>query len=186
MPVVTRSPGPQSAKSASEQLYRIQQASRSVCGVSIAGKFEAAYFFEINVSEEIKVSEMLAGTILFISDHGPGNDLISRTLEATGHDVVSTDFSTQAVAMLFVMACVTAVVIGEHWIKQSSFDLTRSLRALCPEVPIIALCDGGIDRLPPGVDSCVNTRQPLGKITSDLKSLLAEKSTEVRPTDSCS
>ena len=129
---------------------------------------------------------MLAGRILFISDHGRGNDSISVAVEATGYDVVSVDRATQAIAMLFVMASVTAVVVGQDWIKQSSFDLTRRLRALCPEVPIIALCDGLIDRLPPEVNSCVNTGQPLGKVTSDLKRLLAEKSTEVRPTDCCS
>jgi hypothetical protein len=129
---------------------------------------------------------MLAGTILFISDHGPGSSSILAALEATGYDVVGADRATQAIAMLFVMASATAVVIGQCWIKQSTFDLTHSLRALCPEVPIIALCDGRIDRLPPEVNSCVNTGQPLGKVTSDLKRLLAEKSTEVRPTGCCS
>jgi len=128
---------------------------------------------------------MLAGTILFISDHGPGSSSILAALEATGYDVVSADRATQAIATLFVMASASAIVIAQHWIKQSSFDLTHSLRALCPEIPIIALCDGRIDRMPPEVNSCVNTGQPPGKVTSDLKRLLAEKSAEVRPTDCC-
>ena len=135
----------------------------------IARRFEGTYLFET------KVSEMLTGTILFISDHGSGNDSISGALKATGYNVVNADHSTQAIAMLFVMASVTAVVIGQHSIEQSGFDLTRNLRALCPQVPIIALCDGRIDRLPPGVDSCLNTGRPLRKVTSDLKRLLAEK-----------
>jgi hypothetical protein len=129
---------------------------------------------------------MLAGRILFISDHDRDNDPISVALEATGYDVVSPDRATQAIAMLFVMASVTAVVVRQNWIKRSSFDLTRRLRALCPEVPIIALCDGRIDRLPPEVDSCVNTGQPLGKVTSDLLRLLAEKINESLPTHCCS
>ena len=135
----------------------------------IARKFGAAYFFEI------KVNEMVAGTILFVSDHGPQSSSILAALEATGYDVASPDRSTQAIAMLFVMNSVNAVVIDQPWTNQSSFDLTRSLRALCPEVPIIALCDGRIDPLPPEVDSCLNMRQPPEKVTSDLKCVLAER-----------
>ena len=35
----------------------------------------------------------------------------------------------------------------------------------------------------PEVNSCVNTGQPLGRVTSELKRLLEEKSTETRPAD---
>lgn len=129
---------------------------------------------------------MAAGTILFVSDRGPLSSSTLAALEATGYDVVSPDRSTQAIAMLFVMNSVNAVVIDQPWINQPGFDLIRSLRALCPEVPIIALCDGRIDPLPPEVDSCLNMRQPPGKVTSDLECLLAEKTIEVRPIDSCS
>jgi CheY-like chemotaxis protein len=128
---------------------------------------------------------MAGDTILYISDHGPRSSSIVAALEATGHDVVSADSSTQAIALLFVMHPVTAVVLDQHSIEQSSFDLTHSLRALRPDVPIVLLCADRIDRLPPAVDSCVNTGQPLENVASDLQRLLAEKPVAAGPIDCC-
>jgi hypothetical protein len=132
------------------------------------------------------VNNMAEDTILYISDHGPCSDFISAALDATGHNVVSIHSSAQAIAMLFVMHSVAAVVLGQQWIEQPSFDLTRNLRALCPDVQLVALCDGRIDQLPLEVDCCVNTRQPLETLTSDLKRIIEERPIAVGPIDCCS
>jgi CheY-like chemotaxis protein len=129
---------------------------------------------------------MAGDTILYVSDHGPRSNSILAALGATGYDVVSADSSAQAIALLFVMHSVTAVVLDQHSIELSSFDLTRSLRALRPDVPIVLLCAERIDRLPPDVDSCVNTGRPLKNLTSDLQRLLAGNPAAVGPIDCCS
>jgi CheY-like chemotaxis protein len=129
---------------------------------------------------------MAADTILYISDHGPRSSSILAALEATGYDVVSTDSSTQSVALLFVMHSVSATVLDQHSIEQSSFNLVRSLRTLRPDVPIVLICADRIDRLPAAVDYCVNAGQPLENVTSDLQRILAKKSAAVGPTDCCS
>jgi DNA-binding NtrC family response regulator len=129
---------------------------------------------------------MAGNTILYISDHGPRSSSILAALEATGYDVVSIANSTQAIALLFVMHSVTAVVLDQHSVEESSFDLTHSLRALRPDVQIVQICADRIDRLPAAVDYCVNTRQPLENVTSDLQRILAKKPAAVGPTDYCS
>jgi CheY-like chemotaxis protein len=129
---------------------------------------------------------MAGDTILYISDHGPRSRPIVAALEATGHDVVSADSTTQGVALLFVLHSVAAMVLDQDSIEHSSFDLAHSLRALRPDVPIILLCADRIDHLPPDVDSCVNTGRPLENVTSDLQRLLAEKTADVGPIDCCS
>jgi response regulator RpfG family c-di-GMP phosphodiesterase len=129
---------------------------------------------------------MAENMILYISDHGPRSSSIIAALEASGYNVATTDSSTQAIALLFVMHSVTAAVLDQHSIEQSSFDLAHSLRAVRPDVPIVLLCAGRIDRLPPDVDLCVNVGRPLENITSDLQRLLAEKPAAVGPIDCCS
>jgi len=127
---------------------------------------------------------MAGDRILYISDQGLRSSSILAALEATGHDVVSADSSTQAIALLFVMHSVTAIVLDQHSIEQSTFDLTHSLQALRPDVPIVLLCDDRIESLPRGIDSCVNTGRPLENVTSDLQRLLAEKPAVVSPVGS--
>lgn len=129
---------------------------------------------------------MTGNTILYISDHGRRSSSILAALEATGYDIVNTDSSTQAVALLFVMHSVTAVVLDQHSLEESSFDLIHSLRALRPDVPIVLLSADRIDRLPTNVDSCVNTGQPLENLEADLHRILVEKPDAVSSVDSCS
>jgi len=129
---------------------------------------------------------MAENTILYISDHELRSSSILAALGATGYDVVSTDNSTQAIALLFVMHSVTAIVLDQHSIEEPSFDLTHSLRALRPDVPIVLLCADRIDRLPPAVDSCVNTGQGLENLEADLQRLLVERPAAVGPIDCCS
>jgi hypothetical protein len=129
---------------------------------------------------------MAEDAILYISNSGPRSRSIIAALEATGYGVVSTGGSTQAIALLFVMHSVTAVVIDQHLIEQPRFDLTHSLRALRPDVSIIMLCADQINRMPSEVDYCVNIGQPLQNVTSELQRLLAEKPAPVSSVDCCS
>jgi response regulator RpfG family c-di-GMP phosphodiesterase len=136
---------------------------------------------------ETKVEYMMAGdTILYISDHGPRSSSTLAALEAIGYDAVSAINSIQAIALLFVMHSLTAVVLDQHSIEQSSFDLIHSIRALRPGVPIILLCTARVDRLPSAVDYCVQVGQALEDVTSDLKRILAEKPVTVGSIDCCS
>jgi DNA-binding NtrC family response regulator len=129
---------------------------------------------------------MAGKTILYISDHGPRSSSILAALEATGHNVVSTASSTQALALLFVMHSIAAVVLDQHSVETSSFDLAHSLRVLRPDVHIVLICADRMDRLPAAIDYCVNTWQQLENVTSDLQRILAKKPAEVDPTDYCS
>lgn len=140
----------------------------------------------LHASVEQRWNRMPGDTILYIRDHGPRSSSILAALEAIGYEVVSTNSSAQAIALLFVMHSVTAVVLDQHSIEQPSFDLTHSLRALRPDVPRILLCADRIDRLPPAVDYCVNAGQPLDNVTSDLQRILAEKPAPVSAVDCCS
>lgn len=128
---------------------------------------------------------MSEDAILYISDHDARSRSIIAALEAAGYDVASTGGSTQAIALLFVMHSVTAVVVEDRSIQQSSFDLPHSLRALRPDVPIILLCADRIDHLPSEVGYCVNTRQPLENVIADLQRLLAEKPATTALVDCC-
>jgi hypothetical protein len=87
---------------------------------------------------------------------------------------VSTNSSTQAIALLFVMQSVAAVVL--HWAKeQAGSEVARSLRAICPEVPIILLGCDQIAPLPSCVNACVSTGQPLEKLTCAVRRMLNAK-----------
>ena len=46
----------------------------------------------------------------------------------------------QAIALLFVMRSVAAVVLSQRAREQTSVDVARSLRAIRLDVPIIPLC----------------------------------------------
>jgi DNA-binding NtrC family response regulator len=118
---------------------------------------------------------MARETILYISDRETFTDLIFAALQATGYEVVCTQSSTEAMAMEYIMHSVVAVVLHHQTGEQSSLDAAKSLRAFCPNVPIILLCHDELDRLPSYVDACVCTGQPLAKVTSEVRSLLSAK-----------
>jgi hypothetical protein len=118
---------------------------------------------------------MTRETILFISDRATCGDSVSVSLEAAGYEVVSTKSTMQAIALLFILHPVAAAVLFSSEGEQTSFGVARSLKTVRPDVPIILLCRDPIDRLPPYVDACVSTREPLANLTSGLKSLLTAK-----------
>lgn len=116
---------------------------------------------------------MALETILYVSDKATSNDSVAMALEAGGLNVVSTSSSTQAIALLFVMQSVAAVVLRQRLETQTSRDLARKLRAICPEVPIIFLGCEQVYDLPSDVDAFVSAREPLEKLTPAVRRLLS-------------
>ena len=116
-----------------------------------------------------------SGKILCISDQPATSNSVSAALNAAGYDVVSTNSPAQAIALLFLMHSVAAVVLNQRAREQTSFDSTCRLRAIRRDVPIILLCRDQMDHLPSCVDACLNDEQPLEKLTCALRRLLTEK-----------
>jgi DNA-binding NarL/FixJ family response regulator len=118
-------------------------------------------------------------TILYISDHAASSDSVIIELEATGYKVVSTDSSTQGIALLYIMHSPAAAVLYHRADDGTCFKLAQSLRAIHPGVPIVLLSRDPIDCLPPCVDACVITEQPPEKVASAVRSLLTDERFEV-------
>src|SRR5256885_11314436 len=111
-------------------------------------------------------------TILFISSQKTSSNSILAAVKATGCRVVSST-STQAIALLFIMHCVAAVLVDRAGSDNTSFDLPGNLRAICPNAPIILLSPTPISPLPSHVDACVSTASPLTNVTSAVLRVLA-------------
>jgi CheY-like chemotaxis protein len=111
-------------------------------------------------------------TILYISEDATSSDSVTLELEAMGYEVVSSDSSSQGVALLYIMGSVAAVVLHCQAEDRTWFELARSLRAIRPGVPIILLSRDPILCLPPWVDACVGTEQPLEEVASAVHSIL--------------
>src|ERR1700675_3320123 len=118
---------------------------------------------------------MAIETILYISDQPTSSDSELAALKATAYDVVSTNSSTQAITLLYIMHSVVAIVLHRRAREQAGFDVARSLRAIRPDIPIVLLCRDQIHRLPPCVDACLSTRQPLEKFAFAVRCLLTEE-----------
>src|SRR4030088_1865907 len=103
-------------------------------------------------------------TILYVSDQTANNNSVLAALKAAGYEVVSTNSATQAIALLYVLHTVAGVVLNQRARERAKFDLERSLRAIRSDVPIVLLCRGQATSLPPSVDACVDTGQPLEKL----------------------
>jgi CheY-like chemotaxis protein len=114
-------------------------------------------------------------TILYVSDQTANNNSVLAALKATGYEVVSTNSATQAVAMLYVLHAVAGVVLNHRAGERAKFDIAGSLRAIRSDVPIVLLCDDQINRLPSSEDACVDTGQPLERLTAAVRRLLTAK-----------
>jgi CheY-like chemotaxis protein len=104
-------------------------------------------------------------TILLIRNPNISSNSVLAAAEATGHQVVSTS-SSQAIALVFVMRCVAAVLLDYFGTKEDTLELARELRAICNDVPIILLSAHPIEHLPSYVDASLNTRMP-SKLLAD-------------------
>lgn len=118
---------------------------------------------------------MATETILYILDSGRDSNAALAALRTAGYDVVSTNSAMQAVALLFILHPIAAVVLDHRAPEMTSVDVARSLKAVRSDVPIVLLCRGQCDRLPPSVDARVSTGQPPAELISELRRLLAAK-----------
>jgi hypothetical protein len=57
--------------------------------------------------------------------------------------------------------------------ERNTSDVARSLQAIRPDVPLLS--GDRIDRLPSCVDACVDTGQPLERLTAAVRRLLTAK-----------
>jgi DNA-binding NtrC family response regulator len=116
---------------------------------------------------------MALESILYISDQASSRNSVLAALKATGYEVVGTNRATQAIALLFIMRSVAAVVLHYRARERTGFDLLRSLRAIRPRVPIILLCREQLGPLPSGVDASgvyfYDTEQPRENLTSQVQ-----------------
>jgi response regulator RpfG family c-di-GMP phosphodiesterase len=115
------------------------------------------------------------GVILHVSDGVAASKPVLDAIEAAGYDVVSTDSSNQAFALLFIMHSAAAVVLDLQATEQSSFDFARKLRAIQPDVPIVLRCCEHIGPLPSWVDGYLKIGDPLEKLTSTLQMILDDQ-----------
>jgi len=114
-------------------------------------------------------------TILYISDQTANNDSALAALKATGYEVVSTNSSSQAIALLFLLHSVAGVVLNHRARERAKFDIARSLRAIRSDIPIVLLCRGEIDCPPSWVDACISAGQSLEKVAAAVRRLLVAK-----------
>ncbi len=118
---------------------------------------------------------MTGETILYLFDQATNSKSVLAALQATGYEVVSTNSATQAIALLYILHRVAGVVLNRQARERNTSDVARSLRRIRPDVPIVLLCSDQINRLPSSVDACVDTGQPLEKLTAAVRRLLVAK-----------
>jgi DNA-binding NtrC family response regulator len=83
--------------------------------------------------------------ILYISDQASDSNSLLAALEETGCVVVRAESPAQAVAILYIMRTVAAVVLNGRVREQARFDVERSLRQIRPDVPVMQLCGDQVD-----------------------------------------
>src|SRR5258708_28346620 len=98
------------------------------------------------------VNTMAGDTILYISDQAANSDSVLAALKAAGYEVVSTNSSTQGLALLFFIHSVSAIVLNQRTEEQNSSDLARILRNIRADVPMVLLSRCPIDCFPLAID----------------------------------
>jgi len=104
---------------------------------------------------------------LVVRDKTESNSLF-RVLQDAGYELTTTTNQSQALAMLFVMKSVDAVIVDQRGEEHASFDLPRHLRGLRRDVPIVLLSHEPLPQLPDCVDACVSDQEPLEKLVQVL------------------
>jgi DNA-binding NtrC family response regulator len=107
--------------------------------------------------------------ILYLSDQPASGDLALAALEAAGYEVVSTNSSKQAMALLFIMHSVAVVVLHQ---KQARLDVARSLHSIHSDVPIVLWSGDPTVPLPSFVDGFVSATQPPGELVTEVNRVL--------------
>jgi DNA-binding response OmpR family regulator len=112
----------------------------------------------------------MAPEILYLSDQATSADPVIAALEADGYEVVSTDSSNQAMALLFIMHSVAALVLHQ---ERASFEVVRSLHSIHSDVPIVLLSDQQTGPVPSFVDGFVSTTQPPSEVVATVGRVLS-------------
>jgi DNA-binding response OmpR family regulator len=97
---------------------------------------------------------------LVVREKTEGNSLF-RVLQDAGYELTTTTDQFQAMAMLFVMKSVHAVIVDQRGEEHASFDLPRHLRGLRRDIPIALLSHEPLPQLPDYIDACVSDQEPL-------------------------
>jgi response regulator RpfG family c-di-GMP phosphodiesterase len=113
----------------------------------------------------------VSDTILYVSDHAVSTSVVAA-IKAVGYDVVSTDRTNQALALLFVMHSAAAVVLDLSSKEEIGFEFARELRSIHSGVPILLRGCEHIDHLPLWVDAYVSVGEPLERLTSLMRRML--------------
>lgn len=111
-------------------------------------------------------------TILYVPAEEVRDQTASAAIIATGYDVVTTAYASEAVAFLFVMRNVVGVVIDAHLDETPRLKLAQDLRSMRPHVPILLLRCTLLRPKPPWLDVCVMTTHAVGGLTSVLRSVV--------------
>ena len=114
---------------------------------------------------------MYKPTFLFVSDDHVYSHCLLCAFQDAGYEVAITSSPLQAIALLFVMHSVAAVVIDQRASEHANLELPRHLRAIRPNVPIILLSREQIGRLPACLDACVTGEEPMNGLISALQGI---------------
>ena len=119
-------------------------------------------------------------TILYISDYATNSDSVIVELEAEGYEVVSTDSSSRRVcaAVHHAFSCCRRAPLSTRK-TEPGLNWRKACGRFVPNVPIILLSRDPIAYLPPWLDACVGTEQPLEDVASAVHSLLTGEHFEV-------
>ena len=113
-------------------------------------------------------------TILWVTaDEVSAADPVVIAFHKAGYEVVSTPSPSQAMAVLFLIRGVHAVVLDQR--LAHSGTLAGSLRSLRPEVPILLLSREQVSPLPQAVDGCVSVGEGLEGLLPSLETVLASR-----------
>lgn len=112
-------------------------------------------------------------TVLYIFDQPTCCKPISDTLNAAGFEVVATNRFTQAVALLYILHSVDAVVLQVR--EQAAALGVRSIRAMCPDVPIVLLGTSQSYLLPSGADTYITAAQALTTLAAAIQHIVTSK-----------
>jgi DNA-binding NtrC family response regulator len=97
-------------------------------------------------------------TVLYIFDRADASSSVLAAIKQTGCEVVSTSSPAEAVALLYIMGQVAAVVLDSRAAENASFDLAESLSRIRPNVPVMLECGDPIEGSPTRKESCLSTR----------------------------
>jgi DNA-binding response OmpR family regulator len=111
-------------------------------------------------------------TVLYISDQRACSQKISGALNAAGFEVVAANKFTQAVALLYILRSVDAVVLQVR--ERAALDV-RSVRAMCPDVPIVLLGRSQSYLLPSGADTYISAAQALTTLAAAIQHIVSSK-----------